>query len=169
MRRDLAVAVFLVVFGGAVAAYALATIEAGVRTDVLGPAAFPVALGAGIALCGLLSAVGIPLGRAGLVAAVPLAELAPYQDGDEPAGLPARARLLGAACATAAYVLAFEPLGYLLATPPYIAAMLLVHGGASRRAFALAPIVVTLALYGSFRLGLQVPVPGGVLEALLPR
>ncbi|HEU5321602.1 MAG TPA: tripartite tricarboxylate transporter TctB family protein, partial [Methylomirabilota bacterium] len=78
------------------------------------------------------------------------------------------ARLAAAFAVTAAYVAAFEPVGYLLATPPYVAAILLIHGGAPRRAGVVAPVLVTLALYAGFRFGLLVPVPDGVLERVLP-
>ena len=53
VRRELVIAVFLVGFGGVVTALAR-RIPPGVYTDPLGPGAFPVALGAGIAICGLL-------------------------------------------------------------------------------------------------------------------
>ena len=47
-RRDLAVAVVLVLLGVTVIGLGL-RVEAGVQTDPLGPGAFPLALGAGIA------------------------------------------------------------------------------------------------------------------------
>jgi hypothetical protein len=68
---------------------------------------------------------------------------------------------------TAAYLAAFEPLGYLLATPPYVAAIMLIHGGAGRRALLMAPILTTVVLYATFRFGLLIPVPGGILEGVL--
>ena len=55
-RRDAGVAATLVLLGVAVIGLAL-RVEPGVQTDPLGPRAFPLALGAAIALCGLLLGV----------------------------------------------------------------------------------------------------------------
>ena len=54
------------------------------------------------------------------------------------------ARFLGAIGATALYIAGFGTLGFLLTTPPYIAAILLIHGGASARALMITPFVVTI-------------------------
>jgi hypothetical protein len=89
-------------------------------------------------------------------------------EGEEEAGPFSLARFVGAIAATALYVAAFEPLGYLLTTPPYIAAILLIHGGARTRALLIAPFVTTVVLYVTFRFGLLIPVPDGPLEGLLP-
>jgi Tripartite tricarboxylate transporter TctB family len=75
--------------------------------------------------------------------------------------------LLGAVVATAIYVSAFEPVGYLIATPMYVVAILLIHGGASWRTLIVASVVITTVLYMTFRFALRIPVPGGVLERLL--
>lgn len=162
-RRELAVAAFLVAFGAAVLALAW-RIEPGVQTDPLGPRAFPLALGAGIALCGVLLA-GVeflgPGGGGGLLAGV-------EPDVETEAGPFSHARFLGAIGATAAYVAVFGPLGYLVATPPYVVAIILIHGGALRRALLIAPLLVTLVLYVTFRFGLLIPVPEGILDGKLP-
>jgi hypothetical protein len=69
---------------------------------------------------------------------------------------------------TGAYVAAFEPIGYLLATPPYVAGIVLVHGGGRRRDLLLPPLLLTMVFYAAFRFGLLIPVPDGVLESWLP-
>lgn len=165
MRRELAVAAFLVAFGAAVLALA-GTIEPGVETDSLGPRAFPAALGAGIAVCGVLLAGTALLGPGDGGRAGPFAGAEP--DAEAGAGPVSPARLLGAIGATAAYVAVFAPLGYLLATPPYVAAILLIHGGAAWRALLIAPPFVTFVLYAAFRFGLLIPVPEGILDGRLP-
>lgn len=165
MRRELAVAGFLVAFGAAVLAQA-ATIEPGVQTDPLGPRAFPAALGAGIALCGGLLAGTALLGPGEGGRTGPILE--PGAEAEAEAGPVSPARLLGAVAATAAYVAVFDPLGYLLATPPYVAAIILIHGGGARRALLVAPLLVTVVLYGAFRFGLLIPVPEGILDGRLP-
>ncbi|HEV8307614.1 MAG TPA: tripartite tricarboxylate transporter TctB family protein [Methylomirabilota bacterium] len=162
-RGELAIAAVLVVLAVVIVALAR-RIEPGVLTDPLGSRAFPLALGAAIGLCGLLlAATTLAPGR--------FAGGAPVfvEDGpvDEPAA-PLLGRLVAAVVLTAAYVAAFEPLGYLLATPAYVAAILLVQGGSSLRAFAAAPLLVTGAFYAAFRFGLLIPVPDGVLERWLP-
>lgn len=165
IRRELAVAAFLVAFGGAVVAVA-ATIEPGVHTDALGPRFVPIALGAGIAACGLLLGTAALVFRGQPARTGPLAEPGPDEEAE--AGPFSPARLIGAIVATAAYVAVFEPLGYLVVTPPYVAAILLIHGGALRRALLVAPILVTIVLYVTFRFGLLIPVPLGILEGILP-
>lgn len=164
-RRDVAVAVALVLLGAGAMGLALG-VEPGVQTDPLGPRAFPLGLGAAIAVCGLLLSVAAVLGDRWTASATVLAE-SDSKDGDE-AGPLLPWRLGGAIVATAAYIALFEPLGYLLATPGYLVAILLLHDGVRARALLTAPILVTLALYASFRFGLLIPVPDGILEGLLP-
>lgn len=164
-RTELALAAFLVAFGGAVIAAAM-RIDLGVQTDPLGPRVFPIALGAGIVGCGLLlgSAALLFHGRPGR--AGPRSEPDPQEDVE--AGPFSPTRLIGTVVATAAYLGAFETLGYLLSTPIYVAAILLIHGGTSRRALLVAPPLITAVLYVTFRFGLLIPVPLGLLEAVLP-
>ncbi|MGH7263969.1 MAG: tripartite tricarboxylate transporter TctB family protein [Candidatus Rokuibacteriota bacterium] len=163
VRREMGIGGVLVALGSAVVAVAM-TIPPGVQTDPLGPRVFPAALGAGIAVCGVLLGLGALArpGDPGRVAAFgePLPE--------EPAAPFSPWRLAGAIVVTGAYLVAFEPLGYLLATPAYVAAILAVHGGGSRTAWLAAPPLVTVALYAAFRFGLGIPVPVGILEPVLP-
>ena len=163
--RELVLAAFLVVSGGVVVVLS-GEIMLGVQTDPLGPRFFPIALGAGIALCGLLLAAVEILFRGEPSMAGPLSDASP--EGEEDAGPFSPARFVGAIAATALYVAAFDALGYLLATPPYIAAILLIHGGTRTRALLITPFVVTIALYVTFRFGLLIPVPDGPLEGILP-
>ncbi|MFB3816814.1 MAG: tripartite tricarboxylate transporter TctB family protein, partial [Candidatus Methylomirabilales bacterium] len=58
--------------------------------------------------------------------------------------------------------------GYLLATPPYVAGIMLIHGGAAWRRHVLPPLLLTAAVYAAFRFGLLIPVPDGLLERWLP-
>lgn len=162
-RREIAVAVFLAAFGGIIIALS-GQIESGVYTDPLGPRVFPYALGVGIALCGLFLGVGAlfrwQAERAGLLSDPGGAE-------EVERGPFSPTRLVGAVAATAIYVAAFEPVGYLIATPLYVVAILLIHGGTPWRTLIVAPTVITTVLYLTFRFGLRIPVPGGVLERVL--
>lgn len=166
-RRELVIAAFLTVFGGAVVAQAR-QIPPGVTTDPLGPAAFPNALGWGIAICGLLlgTATLVFRGQSPGTTAV-LADASPDDDASAEGGPFSPARLVAAIVATAAYLAAFTPLGYLLATPLYVVIIMLIHGGAGKRALLLAPLFVTAALYATFRYGLLIPVPAGILEGIV--
>jgi putative tricarboxylic transport membrane protein len=164
-RRDLAVAAVLVLFGIAVIGLGL-RLDAGVQTDPLGPRVFPLALGAAIAVCGLLLAVAAVLGDRWTTSAAVFVEAA-HDDASE-GEVGSSWRLIGAIAATAAYLVLFERLGYLLATPGYVAAILLLQPGVRTRAFLTAPVFVTLALYAAFRFGLLIPVPDGILEPWVP-
>ena len=163
-RKELPVAGFLVAFGGAVILLA-GQIWPGVPTDPLGPRAFPIALGAGILLCGLLLGAAVLLFRGLPERTGAFIESGPQE---EEAGPFSPVRLVGAVIATGAYIAAFEPIGYLLATPVYVLAIALIHGATPRRARLVAPLLTTVALYVAFRFGLRIPVPEGLLEMLLP-
>ena len=164
-RRDLVVAAVLVLVGLAVIGLAL-RVEPGVETDPLGSRAFPLALGAGIAVCGLLLGASTALGDRWATSAAVFLESA--DDDASEGGLLSPWRLIGAIGLTAAYLIAFERLGYLLATPAYVVAILLLQTGTVGRAFLTAPVFVTVALYAAFRFGLLIPVPDGILESWLP-
>jgi putative tricarboxylic transport membrane protein len=164
-RRDLVVAAILVLLG--IGVIGLGTrLDAGVQTDPLGPRAFPLALGAAIAVCGLLLGATAVLGDRWTASAAVFVEAADDDASEGEVGSPWR--LIGAIAATAAYLVLFERLGYLLATPGYVVAILLLQPGARARTFLTAPVLVTLALYAAFRFGLLIPVPDGVLEPWLP-
>jgi putative tricarboxylic transport membrane protein len=167
LRRELIAAAALIAFGVWIVSVAL-KIPLGVATDPLGPRTFPAALGAGIALCGILLAGGVLFFR-GKGAHVRLS-VEPDPEDEGGAGGPfSPGRLAGAIVATAAYLAAFEPLGYLLATTAYVLVLMLLHGGAPARSLAINPPVVTVVLYAVFKFGLLIPVPPGVLAPLLPR
>lgn len=165
IRDELAVAAFLVASGGVVMLLSRG-IWPGVPTDLLGPRAFPFALGAGILICGFLFGLAVVVFR-GLPGRGGAFIESGAQEGDE-AGPFSPARLVGAVVATAIYIAAFEPIGYLLSTPVYVGVIALIHGAATRRSLLIAPVLITAALYVAFRFGLRIPVPDGILETLLP-
>ncbi len=166
MGKDLIAAAILIVFGTYIVAVGL-KIPLGVATDPLGPRTFPVALGAGIVICGILLAAGALVFRG-----VPRSRTSALDvDDDEvaEAGPASPVRLISAIAVTGVYLLLFEPLGYLLSTPMYVLAVLLLHGGAPRRALLITPVAVTVVLYATFKYGLLIPVPEGMLEPFLVR
>lgn len=116
--------------------------------DVLGPGAFPAALGGLlVALGGALLLVAL-LGRGGRAAGA----------AEEPE--PVRWRLLGGVLALlVAYVVVIEWLGYLLATALYASATLAVLGGrgAGRLLAAGAAVAVVMTLLFGRLLGIDLP------------
>ena len=84
-------------------------------------------------------------------------------------GLESPWRLVGAVAATAAYLFAFERLGYLLATPLYVVAILLLHAGRARAGLRDGARAGdrwrSTPRSGSASL---IPVPDGLLEPWLP-
>jgi putative tricarboxylic transport membrane protein len=159
-RREIAIAVFLTAFGFLVIALS-GKIESGVYTDPLGPRVFPYALGVGIAVCGLLLGIAALFPWQSEQAGF-LSDPGGAEDVDR--GPFSAARLLGAVGATGLYVAAFEPAGYVISTPLYVIAILVIHGGIPWRTLVVAPLIITTVLYVTFRFALRIPVPGGLLE-----
>jgi putative tricarboxylic transport membrane protein len=153
---DRAVALVLVGLGLGVLALAF-QLPPATAADPVGPRGFPALLGLVILACGV--ALGV------------LRRRAPTADAPEDAearGVLAPRPLLGAIGLTAAYLAVLEPAGYLLATPPYLAALLLVQRGrVTPRAFVLTVLGVPAVLYALFAVAMRVPLPPGPLEPLL--
>lgn len=165
VRKDVTAAAVLVAFGAFVVMIGL-KIPLGVATDPLGPRTFPVALGAGIALCGVLLVIGMLFFRRAPAGAGPglLADMNPEDETAADAGPFSLTRLVGAVAITAAYLAAFEPVGYLPSTWVYVLALMLLHGGAPGRSLVTTPPIVTLVLYLTFKFGLKIPIPEGILD-----
>jgi len=163
VRKDVIAAAVLVAFGAFVVMIGL-KIPLGVATDPLGPRTFPVALGAGIALCGVLLVAGMLLFRRAPSGPGLLADMDPEDEAVADAGPFSLTRLVGVVAITAAYLAAFEPVGYLPSTWVYVLALMLLHGGARGRSLAITPPIVTLVLYLTFKFGLKIPVPEGILD-----
>jgi putative tricarboxylic transport membrane protein len=132
-------------------------LPAGHDRDPLGPRGFPLLVGLALVVCGL-ALLGLAWrGRIAAVA-IPL-------DADGPL---APGQLLGGIALTALYVWALEPLGYLLATPPFLAAILVLQGGVRLPAFLWTVLALPAALFLVFAGLMKVPLPLGVLERILP-
>jgi putative tricarboxylic transport membrane protein len=125
-------------------------LPAATAADPVGPRGFPGLLGIVVVACG-----------AALV-------LWPRAESDEEGrGAPAPLLLLGAIALTALYLAILEPAGYLLATPPYLAGLLLVQGHVTTRAFLLTVLGLPAVLYALFAVAMRVPLPMGPLEPFL--
>jgi hypothetical protein len=137
----------MAVLGAAVVAAALGLPE-GTETGGPGTRFLPVVLG------GLLVVLGarVGFGRApagGEVAA-----------GPAPGGW---ARVVWTLAVLGAYVLAFERLGFLLATAAVVAVLLVAYGERRPPVVLAVALAATGATYALFALWLKVPLPRGVL------
>jgi putative tricarboxylic transport membrane protein len=155
-RVQRAVSAVLVCFGLSVLALAI-QLPAATAADPVGPRGFPALLGLVVLACGVALGVAPHVRSRG---GVPEADT-------EARGALAPRPLFGAIALTAAYLAVLEPAGYLLATPLYLAGLLLVQGRVTPRAFVLTALGVPAVLYALFAVAMRVPLPPGPLEPLL--
>ena len=141
----------LVVLGG-LAAWSGSRLPAVPGQDV-GPAAFPLLIGSGLVICGALIALGI--GRSFEV---------PEEDAPATASRFNGLRVLIPPALLLFYVLASEPLGFLLTGAVMVFVGAVALGARMRLAVPMAvvaPLLVHLAFYKLLR----VPLPDGILGA----
>lgn len=156
VRGDRVLAVVLVCLGLAVLVLAR-ELPGPTTADPVSPRGFPGLLALVILAC------GVALGLSRWVRP----RRAPDEEGPEARGALAPGRLAGGILLTAAYLAALEPAGFLVATPPFVAALLLVEGGVGLRVLLLAALGLPAGLYLLFAGIMGVPLPLGVLERLL--
>lgn len=151
-RGDRAVAAVLVCFGIGILALTVG-LPSATAADPVGPRGFPTLLALVVVACG----VALWLGAG-----------APSTAADADArGALALRPLVGTVGLTALYLAVLEPAGYLLATPPYLAALLLIQGRVTARAFVFTVFGLPAVLYALFAVAMRVPLPAGPLEPLL--
>ncbi len=164
LGRERATDVVLALLLAAFSAWAWWTAETsiprGMRTDPLGPAAVPILLAAAV---GAL-AIGLGLSRL-----VPNRWLKPEAVGEdesfarETGGRFSWLRFGGLVALSVAYLGVAEPLGYLVASPLYAAAVLLLLGVRHWLRGGLAVAGTVLVLFLVFQFGLAIPLPAGLL------
>lgn len=113
----------------------------------VGPGAFPFTIGAGLVLSGLGVAIFDLLGRT---------EGAPTEPID-------RATLLAMIALLAAYIVAYETLGFIVATILMYALSARVLGSRRWGVNLLVAVLLSLIVYGVFHYLLQVQLPDGML------
>jgi putative tricarboxylic transport membrane protein len=160
---DVAGGLAFALLGAAIVAVGELTLHEDIHGDLLGPKAFPWLLGSGLFVGGLYVAIRawrIPAGRVA-------AALESDGDEDEP-GVPASTiRCYTVMALSLVYGLLLTPLGYLVATPLYIAAGLYVLSVRSKVLLIAVPVLLTAFCYYVFAEILLVPLPSGVLTVPL--
>lgn len=76
-------------------------------------------------------------------------------------------RVLLSIIACVSYIALIEPLGYILATPAFIVAIMTIYGESDKKRIAAMAVGMTAALYTVFALGLKVLLPPGIFERIL--
>ncbi len=122
-------------------------ITVGFASDKLGPAFFPRLLALALAACALALIARSARGRSDPVPLPPIRT----------------ALFLWTVGLTIAYAVALRPLGYLIATPIYLAGIVWLLGHRNPVGLAGTAIGVTAALYLVFAQALKVLVPMGLL------
>jgi putative tricarboxylic transport membrane protein len=122
-------------------------------SDPVGPTVFPALVGAGLLTSGLLL----------LYESHKRARIAGAASAHSAEGNGHRLLLLGMAAWTALYYFAFEPVGYLVATPLYMFPMLAYLNRRKWLTNILISLGFALAIYVVFAKFLQVSLPKGLL------
>ncbi|BBL79792.1 hypothetical protein RxyAA322_16460 [Rubrobacter xylanophilus] len=102
------------------------------------------------------------------LAALAILQLArPQRAWDLPKGA-ASARVAGVVALLAAYAALLEPLGFILASFGFLLATFSVAGVRRPLFLAVLPAAISVTLYYAFYRLLEVPLPQGLIEGLLP-
>lgn len=158
-RRDLGVCLGVVLLGLFIL-YGAFRIEQGIYKDAIGSSSFPYALGAVITLGG-----GVLVLRRLRDLRRDEGYVAPAEGTADEAGHPASAlRAASVMGATLAYILLMVPLGYLLATPLFVATALVVMKERRPGVVASCALLWTIGSYLIFAQFLRVRLPLGPLE-----
>jgi putative tricarboxylic transport membrane protein len=167
-RLDIVLAGVLVLLGAGVL-YAAAGFAAGTEADPLGPRGFPTVLGVGFIGCGIaLLAKSLLSSSRQHDESAETDPVAGPDDHDDSAerGSVQRKRLVLTCAAIAVYVVALSLAGFLLTTPVFVAALIMVQGGVRRVAFATTVVAFPIAVYLLFTVLLDVELPVGVFDPL---
>ena len=85
------------------------------------------------------------------------------EEGNQAGGSEGMSRILITGAVSVLYLLLFLPLGFLLSTVLFMAALLVLLGGRTWHGIAIPAILVPVGIYVLFRFLLGVPLPRGVL------
>jgi putative tricarboxylic transport membrane protein len=155
-RRDLALALAVACLGLAILVMT-GSIRTGIARDVIGPRAFPYAIGALLLLGGMALAARRfrNMNRSGHFQA-------PEEGTPDNPDHPASARRAGLVMAiSVVYAVLLMPLGYLITTPVFVASAFLVMNERRRLYTVVIPLVWTVSTYLLFSQLLNVRIPVG--------
>jgi len=138
--------------------YGIRQIEVPSIDDVLGPRTFPTLIGLGLVIAAGLLFYESYAARRRVTSAPDKIEV-------EVEDAPHRYRaLFGIVIATGAYFMAFEPVGYLVATTVYLVALTIVFNPQNKTMAVLSSVVFVSGSYFAFKELLGVRLPGGILS-----
>jgi putative tricarboxylic transport membrane protein len=151
------------VFGAAIVLIGQFTLREDIQGDLLGPKAFPWMLGSSLFVGGLYVAL-----RAWRLPAAQV-EAALESEGDEdepgvPSSLVRAAAVMGLALL---YTVVLDSIGYLIATPLFVAAGLYALAMRSKVGIIAVSLLLTAFCYYVFAEVLSVPLPSGLLTGPL--
>ena len=160
-RRDLVIALAVAVLGAGIL-WMTGSIRMGIARDVIGPRAFPYAIGT------LLLAGGLVLSLRRLrFMNVGGGFTAPEEGTEDTQGYPASAgRVLFIMALSVAYLAVLMPVGYLIATPPFVALAFLAMGERKAVYTIVIPLIWTALTYALFSQLLDVRMPVGPFTQL---
>jgi putative tricarboxylic transport membrane protein len=156
---DIAVGLAFAALGVAIVVVGELTLHEDIKGDLLGPLAFPRVLGSCMFAGGLYVAIRALRRSAQQVGVALEAE----GDEDEPDISASTVRAVTVMALTLVYGLVLNRVGYLLATPVFVAAALYVLAVRSKIALAAVSLLLTAFCYYIFAEVLKVPLPSGVL------
>jgi len=161
-RTDLAGSLLITLFGAVVVIIALRAPAPTLVYDAIGPMGFPLVLGSGLVLLGLLQSgrTALAIRSSGLVGAAEGTE----DEAEHPAS---SVRGLMFMVGSFAYILLLEPVGYLIATFVALVTALTAMHYRGRFERVILSLVATVLGFVVFVEGLGVPLPNGVLTDLL--
>jgi putative tricarboxylic transport membrane protein len=160
---ELVFALILVAVGIAILVIGETTIRTGtVSGDKLGPTAFPRVVGCLLVVCGGGVVIGTIRAR---LAGRPAVSLGGAED--EPGVSASAVRAFTIMGATMGYTAVMGPLGYLVATPLYLAATLLILKVRHKRMLFVVCVLMPIGLYYVFAQLLGVLLPAGILRPFL--
>lgn len=132
--------------------------------DPVGPGYLPRMLGLGIVLLGLGMALE-SYAKYRKALAERQAGQAEEAGGEEQSSPGGAMRIIWSAISAIAYLALVEPLGFLISTPLFIAAIMLIYGDRNRKRLLWMSLGFTTILYATFAVGLKVLLPMGFIAS----
>lgn len=153
MRGDVAAGAIVLALGAAV--FGIATTFPAMPGQNIGPALFPLIIGAGLAISGLILVLGPRFGR--------MPDPVEFEEGLRRPRMALNAGLVVAGLLL--YTLIVGPLGFFIASAALLLTLFLAFGARPIHAVPVALVVPVIVHYVFYSV-LRVPLPWGVLEGM---